>query len=320
MGLLDKALIIDNSTERESVFSPDINRMMASLNSSSTGLDFPGTLFKHLVDEFHIEKGALLLPQDNSPYVPWAETGFDQTTLRRIRIPYSLVESLKNGQFYSFLELEKSDIESLKDYFSFREFSVTAKITIAPLFAEREIIALLFISKGEIADQSTGYKQKILKKLSDEAGPLLFEKRGNIINKLEIMEFNENSVEETISRYIGKHKESVFLLISVSISDFPKHFQDRNMSSLSFRIKQDILRLVKTLISNKGEVYSGDKDTLIIILKGERTVEAEMFVHQIGISMKYFFKITNSDYTPRFQVKKYPDDGKTAEELTSDFF
>ncbi len=316
MGLLDRALVIDN---REVLFSPDIDKMINSLNAEAKGLDFPSTLFSRIVKEFQITKGALLLPQLDSPFVPWAEIGFDRTTSRRIRIPDSLLTNIKNSQTYQYLELNNSEIEQMKEYLSFREYSVTKTVIIAPLFAERSLMALLVISEGEIFKQSTGFKQRVFEKLSYEAGQLLSSKRDSIINKLESITADGDSPEVTVERYINDSSIESFLLLSFSIGEYISFIIKKDSNALSFRIKQDILRLVKTLISDRGEVFNGGADSILILLKAARKEEAEMFVHQINLSLSLFFKITLNGFKPQYIIRKYPDDSIKTEELISNF-
>lgn len=316
MGLLDRALVIEN---RVVLFSPDIDKMVYSLSTEEKGLNFPSTLFSCIVDEFQITKGALLLPLEGSPFVPWAEIGFDRTTSRRIRIPDSLLILIKNSQIYKYLEMNSSEIELMKEYLSFREYSVTKSMIVAPIFAESSLMGLLVISEGEIFNQSAGFKQRIFKKLSDKAGQLLSSKRESILNKLDTISTNGNTAEVTVKKYIDDSTIESFLLLSFSISEYIYFITQKDSNALTFRIKQDILRLIKTLISARGEVFNGSVDSILILLKAGRKEEAEMFVHQINLSLSLFFKITLNGFKPQYNIRKYPDDGVITEELILNF-
>lgn len=318
MGLLDKALVLDDvdiKEERSSgFFSPDIQRIMNTLSSTTSGIDFPSTLFAQIKNEFEITKGALLLPEENLHFVPWAETGFDRTTSRRIRIPQTIIEKIHVNNSYKLIELSKSEIEVMSDYFSFREFSVTESVLIAPLYSEKQLVAIVFISQGSIMSESRENKIKLFSALSDKAGPLLFNKRESILNKME--EFgHDDTKEKIIDGFIGELKDSGFLLLSIQLSSFIQYIMDNGANSISFRIKQDILRLIKTLVSNKGEVINSENNSVILLLKAGRIEEAELFIHQIGLSLCFFYKITTDNYKPEYTILKYPDDGGTASEL-----
>jgi hypothetical protein len=124
MGLLEKALILDQIN----IVSPNIQNMINYLDSEEIGLDFPTSLFSHIKKEFKIIKGALFLPEADSSFVPWAKTGFDRTTSRRIRIPHSIINSIQKRKTYNIIELSGTKIEIMREYFSFREFAVTKKV------------------------------------------------------------------------------------------------------------------------------------------------------------------------------------------------
>lgn len=310
MGLLDKALILD---KEEEVFSPHIEKMMCSLQLASAGIEFPSLLFSHIIKELKITKGALLLPQEKSAFVPWAEIGFDRTTSRRIRIPESIINTIKNSNSYKIITLKDSQIDLLKEFFSFREYSVTEQVIIIPFMARKEIIAFLLISEGEILQQQTEYIQKIFEQVSFSAGPLLYSKRENIFNKLKSISGNENDIDNSVNGFIQSNKSSEFFLLSVSIGEMIELISNKDTNAISFRIKQDIFRLIKTLLAENGEVIFGNNNSIIILTKA---AEAEMIIHQIGLSLNHFYQISTSDFKPKYLVKKYPDDGQTAEELT----
>ena len=314
MGLLNKVLTMDNVG---STFSPDITRLMSSLNSGSTGLDFPSKLFSQIKKELQITKGAILLPEDDSLFVPWAETGFDRTTSRRIRLPQTLINSMLNWNDYDILELRESDIGVMSEFFSFREFSVTDSILLAPILAEKKLIAIIFISEGEILNQSRDFKLRLFQDLSNETGPLLISKRDNIVNKLEDVSQKDLVKEDIVSNFIDKNAEKNFLIIKVDVQKVIEHLLQNDSSAISFRIKQDILRLIKTLIADKGEVVNNNSNSLIILLNGNRVEEAELLIHQIGLSINYFYKINSQNFKLDHLIKIYPEDGKNVEQLLS---
>jgi len=319
MGLLDKALVLDKPEIRDergsSLFSPDIDKIISSLSSISSGLDFPSTLFTRLKNEFHINKGALLLPEEDFHFVPWAETGFDRTTSSRIRIPRDIIEEIKRQKKCSILELFDSEMEVMSDFFSFREFSVTDYILLAPLFSEKQLVAILFITEGDILSKSKEEKQFLFRSLSDKAGPLLFSKRESILSKMEGFSHGDDTDEIAIDSFIKKHNSSSFILLTLQLNGLIDIILDKEKNSIPFRIKQDIMRLLKTLVSNKGEVINSDNNSVILLLNGSRIEEAELFVHQIGLSISYFYKITGNHFKPEYSVKKFPEDGNSAAEL-----
>lgn len=309
MGLLDKALTIEST--------PSIDSMVESLKSAGIGLDFPSVFFTRFTDLFSIKKGALLLPEEDGKFVPWSVRGFDQTTSRRIRIPDDLMGSLKNSENFSYIELKDSEIDLMKNYFSFREYSVTETLLISPIFADTQLIALLFISEGQLLVEESHNKKEFLKNLSDAVGPLLHSRRETIVSKFEGVQFSSSDLADKISRFISEDETSPFIVLSLSLESFIAKLMNNDPSSIRFRIMQDILRLVKTMIAEKGEVYNKGNDQLIILIKGDRETEAELLVHQIGLSLGYFFKIDTSGLSLSHSMISYPRDGQTAKELVS---
>lgn len=313
MGLLDRALTLE-SPEKDSLFSPNLEKMFLQLSESSEGLDFPSQLHSVLRREFNISKGALLLPDANKLFIPWAITGFDQTTSRRIRIPHNIIISFQDDNSSVFIELKNDEIKPLKDYFSFREYSVTSHILISIIETCNRIVAVLFVTEGEILNQSVQVKEDLLLKLSELAGPLLLEKRENILNKFSEKKSKGENLESIIKTWIDIERKN-FLLIKINIESFLNEIRKKDGGSIKVRLMEDIKRLVMTLIGDRGELSSIDSNSFAIIIGSSRPEEADLFIHQIGLSLSFFYKIDNKLFNPICQILNYPADGENAIEL-----
>lgn len=312
MGLLNKAI----SAEKESaVSSPQISSIINALNSADSGLDFPTVLFTKAAEEFSISKGALLLPEKDGNFIPWSVIGYDETTSRRIRIPESLINSIKDSSAYSFIELRDSEINLMKDFFSFREYSVTKSVLIAPLKAENKIIALLFVNEGNILDFTNKVKREMLEELSVKAGPLLHSKREKIVTKFESFQRDVNDISLVIKQFSQESENKSFLVISYSVKDFLEHLTSKDPSVIAFRIMQDIRNLTTTMLSGKGIVSSHGSDKLIFLINGERKEEAELLIHQIGLSLGYFFKTETKEINFPYTILSYPHECSSLEEI-----
>ncbi|MCG8484337.1 MAG: hypothetical protein MJA31_13575, partial [Clostridia bacterium] len=247
MGLLDKALGVEKDAGE---FGSAIGSLARELQSESNGLDFPAVLFSRISKALSIRKGALLLPEKEGKFVPWSIKGFDETTSRRIRIPDSLIQSIWDSPSYSFIELKGSEIDLMKDYFSFREYSVAKSILIAPIKAEKEILALLFICESDISGRENHIKRKLLSQLSQTSGPLLKNRREKIVGKFEDLgrEMGGEELQEKINQYLRNVDSDKFLLISLSLSSFIDYLEKKDAGAIRYRLMQDILRLINTLI------------------------------------------------------------------------
>ncbi|MBN2658800.1 MAG: hypothetical protein JXR86_17230 [Spirochaetales bacterium] len=317
MGLLDKALTLESEmnaeTEESLHFNPDLDKIYETLISSTKSLDFPSALFSGLVKELQITKGALLLPDGNDVYTPWAVEGFDQTTSRRIRIPDSFL-SIQNMDLQSHIDLESDEIDQLKEFFSFREYSVTTRVCIAPMKDGNTVIALLFISASGLFYQDRKFISKILQATSDKMGPLLKEKRDTIFSKLEVLSKENNDISKRIIKMIDS-ESSPFSIISLHLQTIIKQIMNRDKNFVEFRIIEDIVRLVKTLLGDRGDVFIRDSRSIHIVLMSSRNEEAELFIHQIGLSLSFFYKLDENRYEPDWHIVRYPEDGNSYRDL-----
>ncbi|MBB6478902.1 hypothetical protein [Spirochaeta isovalerica] len=317
MGLLDKALTLETekNAEIESSlhFNPNLESLYNRLNTSTKGLDFPSLLFGGLVNELQIQKGALLLPDESHVFTPWAVEGFDQTTSRRIRIPDSLLPSL-NKEHFNYVELQNTEIDLLKDFFSFREYSVTSRVILVPLKNNSQVIAVLFITEGNLLNQDRRTLNDLFENISRTAGSLLKEKRDSILLRLEDVTNEHNDISTFLKERISSDS-SPFLLLSLKLDSFMDKIKSNDRNSVEFRMIEDILRLVKTLLGGRGSVTIKDSRSLYVLLGSSRQEEAELFIHQIGLSLSYFYKLDNSLFKPVWKMVRFPEDGSSEQDL-----
>jgi len=317
MGLLDRAMTLESdqcaAVDHTPLFDPDLNTLFERLNTTEKGLEFPSHLFSGIIEELQISKGALLLPDKNRLYTPWSVEGFDQTTSRRIRIPENLLSTLQN-ESCSFVQFDKDEIELLKDFFSFREYSVTEKVLIAPIKSDNFIVALLFISEGLVLEQPGKVLSDLFSIISHKAGSLLNDKRESILDKLQGVSSEKSDMTDILNSRMTSDP-SPFLLLSLKLDSFITEILKQERGSIDFRIIEDILKLVKTLMGDRGEVTARDSRSLYVLLNSSRRVEAELFIHQIGLSLSYFYKMDKAIFKPLWKMVCFPEEAQTPDEL-----
>lgn len=161
-GLLAAAL-----ERKEHQFLKDAtNALERAFTALPKTLDLPASLFSSFAESYRIEKGALLLSGiESGTLVHTASTGFDITTMRRLRIPVSLI-SMTNSEIR-----RKEELHDFRPYVSTREFALLDTVLFMPGYVDHAISALLLISQApEILFRSAPpFPEDLLTALNDSS-------------------------------------------------------------------------------------------------------------------------------------------------------
>ena len=152
MGLLGKASPIPKAGKKKN--PPDKPPATSELKARLAGLEpsmfIPVSIFDEIVRVIRIRYGAFLLSDPvDGVLAPWALTGFDSTTRRRLRIPRQIVlrnSRLKQGHI---VHLSGKHRSLLQPFFSVREFSLLNSIFLCPVVKEGRLIALLVLASDD---------------------------------------------------------------------------------------------------------------------------------------------------------------------------
>ncbi|WP_020612828.1 hypothetical protein [Sediminispirochaeta bajacaliforniensis] len=139
-GLLSAAEL----KKREVFFKEADSSFTDSVLAVPKTIDAPAPLFNRFIESFRVEKGALLLlDQDTTSLVHVASCGYDVTTIRRLRFPLHDYD-LERPQVY-----RTSQVTQFRPYFSIREFSMLDRILLIPGRVKAALFALILITEGD---------------------------------------------------------------------------------------------------------------------------------------------------------------------------
>lgn len=334
MGLLRKTIKIITQTkeyptgkelpmEGEPHIS-SLHQLLSTITSLSGGIESIAELFSLLKDFFKLSKSAILLYDPlRMVFSPWASAGLDQTTLHRLRIPLGFNKNFNrvaNGEVLIFNESRQ--IKKFNSFFSARENSAINQLIFVPFIADSKLIAILLIIKMEaLIDLET---PGILKEVSLAAAPHIYKARENKLGNLSgdsktvTFESLQSRVDELIDK-CGKRNRSL-VLIKISIEHMLNTVLNYNEFIDPFRLKEDLFRIIGSLLTDIGEIYRLDSNYLILLISEMPIMDPALLLHQLTISLGTFFEILKAEHSMVFDEKiiVYPDDGDSAEKLLSD--
>ncbi|MCK4541044.1 MAG: hypothetical protein KAU17_02300 [Spirochaetales bacterium] len=272
-------------------------------------MDAPEKLFTLYADFFNIHKGALLiLDREDNQLVCWASKGLDPTTRHHLIVPPEIV--LLNDDPLP-RSCVKDELEPFKSFFSIREFSMLEHLHLLPLALDGKIFACFFIIDASPFPESLDTRFSEISSLLHTTGVILSESQLFSILHIEGTEISAlTDLFTAMDFHIDQAREKDdclhFLILPLKIT---KEEGDVEY----YRIKQDILKILSSLVSGVGEVYIYKKNFVLLLVSGHLMNDMDLLTHQIFQTMQGYF----NEQMPLLDaiIRSFPVDGDTAESL-----
>lgn len=291
MGLLQKAKdqTANSSQNREKKFGFILEKLEAYVSK----IEFYPMLFKELINLFGIEKGALLIKEDNK-YILNSIIGYDETTKNRLRLDEEELENF----------LVKQDIKSLEKYFSIRETVTLEKIDILTFKNGDEAVGLLLISRYRtLSTPSTTEMQHYCTKLEHlwKVNPLnKFKKVSN-----PTLEIKDNIISYSHS---VKNSQNRLIFIKFSINEVLEKLTAKDSLITQSSIVSNINKMLKSFINKRGEVFQlNNYEILLAILDKNQFVNASVIQQQIMSAFKTVFSNSLENIDLNFETLIWKD-------------
>ncbi len=320
---------VDNLLESEdskddSGISPAI---LKEIQSIEEGIETPAFLFAMLKSKLGITKGALLLYDPlKMVFAPWASSGYDTTTMHRLRIPLGFSESFnETAEGKTVVVTEEQKLKEYKPFFSNREFNLISRLIIAPLLYKNKLVSILLIT--EAAEETDNEPlDVIISNISSQLTQKIYnarEKKMQLLKKIEPEELE--SLENTIDKHItyALEKGNSFVLVLLKLSDFIKSIASGTSSLIDpFRLSEDITKILQSLFYNMGNIFEIESGVFIISLFKIKNPDMELIFDQTTYTIKQFFNSIDREATAvpgiQYSYKMYPKNGKNSKELIAD--
>ncbi|WP_455383501.1 hypothetical protein [Salinispira pacifica] len=285
-------------------------------------------LFAMLKRNLLLRKAALLLPDpEESMFVPWSITGFDITTQRRLHIPEETAYTLFSNRVPLMLLFEGDEMRPLEPYFSVREFSALKRLVFCSFFYEARLLAILVIADTPFFGLDPTILQVMYSAFEEGISSLLFRSREERIARIQLpllFAFDQLSpmAHEALNQ-AGKGDASI-LFMEVDPEPAVVRILERTRETDRYRVRQDVLRILNTLLAGLGKVFTLPRHRLLLMrteLDGDTgQLDVDLLSHQLNERLKRFFsELTDGDDAVTCRVVEYPTDSADLEELTASF-
>jgi len=264
------------------------DRLWAGLRELEDGIESPGRLFALVKEQLRPERAALLLYDPvRMVFAPWAAHGFDETTKHRLRIPLGANDTmnrLASGKVY--LLSGPEELQPFQQFFSFREFSTLSNLLLVPFIHENKFMGLLLSTESGQANLD------MFRTLAERAARHLYAARERHLEgaKRGTPERPE-SLRQAVQAALQPCLEQGFspLMILIDTATLTESVRRRNPYTDSFRLNQDISRVVLSLFQSLGSVFQVDPERmLIVVLKKAQPIQAgdpELLLHHLKTTL-----------------------------------
>lgn len=272
-------------------------------------IQLPAYLFELLVETLRISKGAILLPDyDENLFVPWASSGFDATTLHRLRIPDEDADLIhrrgSSGVIWS-----GEEVRDFAPYFSRREASQLEKLLLFPFVDDESIQALLVVTETPYLERQSEFLRLILAAVGEPAARVVQAQRlrySDVIRHSVVFRIDELPV---VTERLNERAPRRVHLVHLDLADIVSQIATGNVYLDAYRVWQDVLRIVASLFATTGIVCDLDRNRLLLCIHGEVQSDVELMVHHIGATISELLPELAEVPVLRFTSCEYPADG-----------
>ncbi len=281
------------------------------------GIEFPAHLFATLVDHLQIAKGAVLLPNHaDGSFTAWASVGLDQTSVHRLAIPEHEIREFR-GDAPAGVVLAGEEVRALAPYFSRREAAMLESVALFPIANDTTVGAVLIIVESPYLAQHQDFLRVILAAVGTPAASLVKKYR---LDRADLMHrsivFHSKELGTLAERIAERAQDTVVVLV-LELSDVAAQIADTNAYLDTFRVWEDILNVVATMLSGTGTVCDLESHRLVAFLHGAQSPDLPLLVHQIAATLVQLFPELPAQPEIRFKSALHPDDGADLHEIAA---
>lgn len=313
---------VDSEIGEGELHIPDVHALLWNSESIENDLQAPAEIFALLLREFAAKQAALLvLGYEGRYFVPYAIKGYDETTEHRLRIPYSLLaESLSLSVGHSLIREE--DMDTFKRFFSNREYSLISELLLVP-FRHGDAVEAVFLTTDCPLLSSSTLKTVDFVTLSRDLGEIIHHSRNTTLQRLTGAEVRSrsvllSSVQESLELVTGDQNRLTFFL--VSLKGFLDLLHGKAKLVETYRLREDVIRIVSSMMPDAVNVFSIDRHVLLIIMPGKFHVNTDLLVHQIKVGLQTLFKIPQGSIDLSEKSFVYPGEVTTSQEIIERIF
>jgi len=267
-------------------------RLVEAATAFDATLDLPSRLFGLLKDGLGIVKGALLLRDTGrGVFAPWAACGYDQATLRRLRVP---VEEPAFSGLAGGAAVDVSDpkiVADLRRFFSSRESGAIARLLLSPLSADGRLLGLLVVTDPAPLPSSA---LETLERTATAAVPALARLRDEILRPARTGSTSPREAREDLTRFLAAHPGGAppLTVFTLSLERCRRRVAAANPWLDPFRLEEDLRTVVAAFTADLGRAVHLGRLRFLVAVRDLGTSDIGLFTHQLATLLDSLFHAT----------------------------
>lgn len=247
----------------------------------------------------------MLLPaNEEQAYAPWAVTGFDYTTERRLRLPFPLMEELfSNAEQARFVSAEE-DQRRMRPYVSNRELTSEAPLAIFRMGALPRPAALLVVAASPYLERAADILRVIVSAVNEPITALLEEHRNRRLATVRNRAvFTGHELRDAPDTVLAEQKQPL-AVIEIDSGPLLRAVHEQFAEADRFRVKQDLTRIVAAVVAELGIVVDLPNDLLLAFLSNAEGVDLELLERHIEAVAHRVFLDSSGTFTLPMNARK----------------
>ena len=247
---------------------------------------------------------------EEDAFVPWASNGYDSTTLHRLRIPRQemaaeIARVTPEGEIGVIFAGDACG--RFARYFSRREASMLERIFLFPFMAESELQALLLVTESQYLYEDE-YLRVMLAAVAEPTGGAMRSRRisdERILRRALV--FRQSELEVAVDRVASQATHVCVVLLE--LSDIVSQVAEAAEYLDSFRVRQDVLRVLASQFASTASVCDVDANRALLLIHGQVGDDLDLTVHHAAAAIAYLLPEISGVPVMRTVIRSYPDDG-----------
>ena len=299
-NIYSEKMNIDNKKKNQ------INDFLEKAKNLDQGFEYSNKLLQLLSNFMGFKKSALLILEEyHKLFIPASHIDIDITTVRHLRIPYTVFSDQFNSYYQN---LNKSDkkVKIFKQYFSIREFSALNSFVLVPFYSKNHIKSVLVIVDPTedtlmlCKDVSLNSEKYILK---------LYKSRKPFTDILDIEQEDKSSnpglLLQGLINTIKNNNSLSLLIITLNFKSLKNAIIDYLPNVESYEISNDIIKAISKLVKPNGEIQKINSVKCLLFYKIKRGKSPDIIVHQLNVAISTFFNLPASLPSINTSVKEF---------------
>ncbi|HTZ51613.1 MAG TPA: GAF domain-containing protein [Spirochaetia bacterium] len=269
-------------------FDAVLEEILTAISTLRAGMELPSRMFTALTTLLGARKAAFLLYDPvRLVYAPWAVRGYDQTTLRRMRIPLGANEAwnaLANGRP---LILAAPALAQFQQFFSSREFSAMSRIVLVPFIADDTLIGVFLLTDLESPLTTDEELVECLARASEAGAPRVQEARAARVAAAVASGTRPEAVSagDETSKFLDaiESSRSPLLLAALSLEEFTRGVLLSHHDLEPFRLHEDLVFFLGSFLADVGRALPVRQGRFVLALPGFDRAGLDVFSHQLSL-------------------------------------